>query len=166
MNLNLLKQFVVDNSVLEKNLKIKYISLHTVVFSLNQLIKVISFVKSQNQQIFVYSSDPYIIQFYRQVLKLLDKEAELKNIIFGTKKDLFFSIQKQHNIGLLFLLNCDKYEEAALSKHAFIKNIFLFSAALTNNFIKDSKFYDKFLFPLNVKNIKDNIFFILFLILI
>lgn len=169
-----LKDFAIENSSLSSNLTIKLINLQNLVISINQFLRLISFVKSQNREIYLYISDPYILHFYIEIRQLLTKEfqTELKHLRIGTKKELFAYLKTNHNIGLIFSLNIsDSSSDSVLEKYAFHRNIFLFSAVLPKAYVSQinsllTKFQTRYFFPLSVNNIKDNILFILLLLLI
>lgn len=167
INLKILKQFAIENSFLEKNFKINLVNLQNLVISFNQFNKILSFVKSQNKEIYIYISDPYALHFYNEILAFLKKDFEIKNIRIGTKKDLFSYLKINHNVGLIFCLNfSESVFDIVLEKYAFHQNIFLFSGVFSRSYFLQVKKSNKFLFPISINSIKDNILFVLFLLLI
>lgn len=168
ISLRFLKDFILENSFLEKSLKITLLNLQNLVVSFNQINKTISFVKSQQREIYVYVSDPYVFHFYTELFDRLKGETNLTHINVGNKKDLFLRLKKKdHNIGLIFYLNTaeearsnDKVENYALNQ-----NVLFFSGTFTKNNSSRTKDLNKILFPVQINNIKNNILFALFLIL-
>lgn len=166
--LKFLKEFILENSYLEKRIKITLLNLQNLVVSFNQIIKTISFVKSERREIYIYISDPYVLYFYQEVFLFLKDEIDLAHVRLGNKKDLFSRLKtKKHNIGLIFYLNTaeniliDKIEKYALSQ-----NIFFFSGILSRSNLSSLSHSNRFLFPVQITNIKNNILFALFLVLI